>query len=143
MTWRCAAHQPRFAPFHLRFHPLLCRSFGFSFCSLFFSFVCFVISTLYLLCQRNFASASFPLLFAPFLPGRADISISISAAFSNFHTLPHFSAITFRDAARSPPLHPFTFPPSDFAVASDYAEFLPRPRRSFTIVTVYYREPVG
>lgn len=100
VTWRCAAHQPRVAPFHLRFHPLLRRSFRLSFYLLpsslrspfhfsFFS-LCFVIPWLYVLCQRNpapLAKLLFPLhratkieyfYFSPWLPSRI---------------FPHFSAI--------------------------------------------------
>lgn len=120
VTWRCAAHQPRFAPFHLRFHPLLRPSFGFSFLLPFFFSLCFVIPMLYLLCQRN--PAPFSLLFLSsraVQPSPTDISISTFVALSNF-TLLHFYAITFRDVA---PL--YTFSLSDSAVANDSLEFLP------------------
>lgn len=99
VTWRCAAHQPRFAPFHLRFHPLLRPSFGFSFLRPSFFSLCFVIPMLYLLCQRN--PTPLPLLFLSsraVQPRLADISISTFVALLNF-TLLHFYAITFRDVA--------------------------------------------
>lgn len=94
MTWRCAAHQPRFAPFHLRFHPLLRRSFGFSFCSLSFSpsassYLCytyFVNETsprlAFLSLHIRLFSASFPRAVSP---RPVDISISTFVALSNFH----------------------------------------------------------
>lgn len=107
MTWRCAAHQPRFAPFHLRFHPLLRRSFGFSFCS--FSFSPFASSYL----RRAHFVNQLPLLFRfssyflPFLsfffslslyPDRLIFLLQPSPRlleFSHYHTYPRFPVSVF------------------------------------------------
>lgn len=91
MTWRCAAHQPRFAPFHLRFHPLLRPSFGFFFLLPFFFSFCFVIPMLYLLCQRN--PTPFPLLFLSsrtVQPRPTDISISTFVVSLSFFQISHY-----------------------------------------------------
>lgn len=134
MTWRCAAHQPRFAPFHLRFHPLLRRSFGFSFCSLSFSpFASSYLRCTYFVNEVPLLSVS-PLslflslrsLFVSFFFSRApprstDISITTIFArrlFSNFR-------ITILSTASNIPRVPLsTFPPSDFTLVNDSAKFL-------------------
>jgi len=119
VTWRYAAHQPRFAPFHLRFHPLLRFSFEFSFCSLFFS----PFTSSYL-CYTYFVNET-PLLFRFFsslrAPFRLDRLIFLfqPSLLSRIFTLLHFYTITFRNAA---PLYFFSL--SDFAVANDSLEFL-------------------
>lgn len=72
----------------------------------FFSF-CFVISMLYLLCQRNLTPL--PLLFLSsraVQPRPTDISISTFVALSSFTSL-HFYAITFREVA---PFYTFSAP---------------------------------
>jgi len=126
VTWRCAAHQPRFAPFHLRFHPLLRRSFGFSFCSPSFSLTlfCFVIPMLHLLCQRNRSPRSSLVSFSLFA-FRLDRLIFLfqPSLLSRIFTLPRFSAITFRNAAFSPYTLP---PPYDSAVAKRFPRIPPR-----------------
>lgn len=132
VTWRCAAHQPRFAPFHLRFHPLLRPSFGFSFLRPSFFSLCFVIPMLYLLCQRNPTPLPFLFLSSRAVqPRPADISISTFVALLNF-TLLHFYAITFRDVCSA--LEFFSL--CDSAVANDSLEFL----RPFIHVCQFIRQ---
>lgn len=82
VTWRCAAHQPRFAPFHLRFHPLLRRSFRFSFCSLSFS----PFASSYLRC--TYFVNEVPLLFRFFLPSAFPPFLSFSFFLLFFHFAP-------------------------------------------------------
>lgn len=103
-----------------------CSPFFLSFAS---SYLCY-IPTLSTKRHLGFFSS-----FRAFPPGRADISISASVDFSNFHTLPHFSAITFHDTAL-----PCILSLSDFAVANDYTEFHPRPVVQPRL-SVYYPEP--
>lgn len=126
VTWRCAAHQPRFAPFHLRFHPLLRRSFEFSFCSPSFSLTlfCFVIPMLHLLCQRNRALAPLPFLFLSLhAPFRLEIdwyfyfNLRCSLEFSHYRAFPrlrsttlflpsYFLSLWFRGCKRFPQIPP-------------------------------------
>lgn len=133
VTWRCAAHQPRFAPFHLRFHPLLRPSFEFSFCSLSFS----PFASSYL-CYTYFVNET-PLLFRFFsslrTPFRLDRLIFLfqPSLLSRIFTLLHFYTITFRNVAP-----PYTFPPSDSAVANDSLEF--RLDQSFIHVCRFIRQ---
>lgn len=126
MTRRCAAHQPRFAPFHLRFHPLLRRSFGFSFRR--FSFSPSASSYLHrthfvnrvpLLFRFSSYLLPFPPCFLPsrpsLYPDRLDISITIFAAPLRMFALPYLSAF------------PRALLRSDFTLANDSAEIPPRP----------------
>lgn len=125
VTWRCAAHQPRFAPFHLRFHPLLRFSFGFSFYLLSFS----PFASSYL-CYTYFVNET-PLLFrclslssraAPFRLNRLIFLFQPSLHSQIFIQL-HFYTITFRNACSAL----YSLLPSDSAVRNDSLEFLPRP----------------
>lgn len=133
-AWRGGAPRTSHAlpPFHLRFHPLLRSSFGFSFCPLSFS-----LFTSSYLCYTYFVNETLTPLPLLFLSSRAvqprptDISISVFAALSNF-TLLHFCAITFRESA---PL--CTFSPSDSTVAnlpSIPSNSSPEQNHSFTFV---------
>lgn len=102
VTWRYAAHQPRFAPFHLRFHPLLRSSFGFSFCSLSFS----LFASSYL-CYTYFVNET-PLLFRFFSSLRAPFrletdwyfyfNLRCSLEFSHYYT---FTQLRFATLLRS------------------------------------------
>lgn len=132
VTWRCAAHQPRFAPFHLRFHPLLRRSFGFAvfFAPLLFlsrssasSYLCytyFVNETVLSLLFRFFFSLSFSLYTRAVPPRDQLIFLFQPSLLSRIFALPRFSAITFRNTVSLPR----TFSPYDFAVANDSLEYL-------------------
>lgn len=107
VTWRCAAHQPRFAPFHLRFHPLLRRSFGLSFCSPSFFSHALLLRHTYVtltLSTKPFSSLLFLFFFLlfSFCLDRL-IFLFQPSLLSRIFTLPRFSAITFRNAA-SPPI---------------------------------------
>lgn len=108
VTWRCAAHQPRFTPFHLRFHPLLRRSFGLPLSSFFFAssylYAILIPLLLLLLCCFFFL---FSFLFAPLTPKPTDISILILAALSNFR---RYSFQRYRALPRRCPSR--TFPPT-------------------------------
>jgi hypothetical protein len=107
VTWRCAAHQPRVAPFHLRFHPpLTSLSFRVSLSLSFFFFscspavpshpslfsLCFVIAVLYVLCQSSRRSSR-----------RASLSRSPpSSSSSSSSTRIEYSYFSSHECSRAP-----------------------------------------
>lgn len=111
------------APFHLRFHPLLRRSFWilFLFPFLFLPLLRHTYVTLTLSTASPLVSPIsfrfFSLLRAPFRLAPADISISTFVALANFHV----TTLSRNYVPRRCLSHTF---PSDSFVANDFLEFL-------------------
>jgi len=164
VTWRCAAHQPRVAPFHLRFHPLLRRSFRVSLpLSSFFppspSLLPFLFLPL-LRHSRAICTLSFPVPLVALLSRSPPSSSSSSSSSSTRIEYSYFSLRWPRECSRAPfsatfpallvlSLPPISrgcnFPcpesasPRDRSFASAFSRFIRQTRRKAGVSSYYVK----